>query len=62
MHTRPVRVSVPTGISRQAPVSPSANAFTGRPGGKIVPCLVNQKISGMIAIPTVDSVLLSYRP
>ena len=57
MQTRPVRASVPIGISRQAKTSPAANAFTRQSGGNTVPNLASQRMIGMSAIAIVEMVL-----
>ena len=62
MHSKPVRVWVPIGISRQAKVSASANSVTSLPRGKIVPWRASHQTSGMIAIATIDRVEPSYSP
>jgi hypothetical protein len=59
MQTSPVRASVPIGISRQEKISPAANAFTRRSAGNTVPNRASHRIIGMIAIATVEMVLLS---
>mgnify|MGYP007097351226 CR=1 FL=1 len=51
-----MRVEVPIGISRQAKISATQNAFTFQSGGKIVPKRMNQMINGTIAIATVEMV------
>ena len=56
---RPVRASVPIGISRQAKTSPAANALTRQSGGKTVPKRVNQRMIGMRPMAMVEIVLLS---
>ena len=58
-HSIPVRVEVPTGISRQAKTSAAANSVTRRSGGKIVPKRASQMTSGMIAMAAVEMVLPS---
>ena len=62
MQSRPVRVEVPIGISRQAKMRAMQKPFTFQSGGKMVPKRMNQTISGMIAIATVEMVEPSYRP
>ena len=59
MHSRPVRASVPMGMSRQAKMSAAPNSFTRQSGLKIVPCRMNHRMIGMSAIATVDRVELS---
>src|SRR3546814_2150161 len=53
--TSPVRASVPTGSNMQAKQSAKQKSETRQSGGKMVPWRRYQRISGMIAIPTVRS-------
>ena len=59
MQTRPVRASVPIGISRQAKIRAAQKIFTRQSGGKMVPKRANQRMIGMRAMAKVEMVLLS---
>ena len=59
MHRRPVRASVPTGISRQAKMSAQPNSLTRQSGGKIRPWFINHQMIGISAMATVTRVELS---
>ncbi len=54
--TSPVRACVPTGSSAQAKTSAKQKIDTRQSGGKIVPYLRYQRISGMIEMPTADMI------
>ena len=59
MQTRPVRASVPIGISRQAKTKAPQNAFTRQSVGKMVPKRANQRMIGMRAMAKVEMMLPS---
>lgn len=59
MQRKPVRVSVPNGMHKQANISAPAKIVTRLPGGKIVPYRASQTISGISATATIDRVLPS---
>ena len=59
MQIRPVRASVPIGISRQAKIRAAANVFTRQSEGKIVPYFASHRMIGIRAIAIVEMVLLS---
>ena len=59
MQTRPVRASVPIGMSRQAKIERAGEGFTRQSVGKIVPNFASYRMIGISAIARVEMVLLS---
>ena len=62
MQTRPVRADVPTGISRQAKISPAAKPHTFQSGRNTVPWRHSHSTSGMTEIDTAEMIEPSYIP